>query len=48
VAWPKFTEKFGNMRRDKREYTFGRKMIPQPLDGPWRDGVEAYLKRGRG
>lgn len=47
VAWPKFDAEFGNMRRDQREYTFGRKMIPQPMDGPWRDGVEAYRKRGR-
>lgn len=47
VAWPKFDEEFGGMRRDQREYTFGRKMMPQPLDGPWREGVEAHLKKGR-
>jgi len=47
VAYPDFEAIYGNYLPAHKEYTFRLNMPTQRMDDQWRDGVEAYLKRGR-
>jgi len=47
VAYPDFEEIYGLYSPSNKEYTFRLNMPHQRMDDQWREGVEAFLKRGR-